>query len=343
MVYRIIFSLLLTAFMLQAKSQIKIVDSINATPIQDAYVFMDDGRYLGASDNKGCINLPQGYSGSITIQHICYELTKINSDSIKDNIVKMKPFIYTLPEVTSTYENPDYLVLTVYTRCYTMKDSIPAYYEEGIYDYYISMKKNRTKYKTIVERKLLKPGLGDYKDVMIVAPLTLMKLRKDNILIKWDGDNRFDNIKGDSILSIGKRGSINGVKKDDVRKTLMVYQDSMFTADDYTINLFGIRARITEKSKNETYDISRGLPRLSSLLKTGTHTCVFWRIHGKKSKEIQIDTFDELYVTGIRYASKDEMKAAMKDKTQSPVNVPKNIPPVNKTLTDAISKMKQLK
>lgn len=36
MMYRIILSLLLTAFMLQAKSQIKIVDSTNATPIQDA-------------------------------------------------------------------------------------------------------------------------------------------------------------------------------------------------------------------------------------------------------------------------------------------------------------------
>ena len=114
MVYRIIFSLLLTAFMLQAKSQIKIVDSINATPIQDAYVFMDDGRYLGASDNKGCINLPQGYSGSITIQHISYELTKINSDSIKDNIVKMKPFIYTLPEVTSHMK-----ILTILSSLYT--------------------------------------------------------------------------------------------------------------------------------------------------------------------------------------------------------------------------------
>lgn len=341
MMYRIILSLLLTAFVLQAKSQIKIVDSTNATPIQDAYVFMDDGRYLGASDNKGCINLPQGYSGSITIQHINYEPAKINSDSIKDNTVKLKPFTYTLPEVTSKYENPDYLVLTVYTRCYTMRDSIPAYYEEGIYDYYIPMKKNSAKYKTLAERKLLKPGLGDYRDVMIVTPITSMKLSKYNLFIKWDGDNRFNNIKGDSVISIGKRGSIYGAKKDDVRKTLMVYKDSMFTADDYTINLFGIRARITERSNKETYDISRGLPRLSSLLNTDTHTCVFWRIHGKKSKEIQIDTFDELYVTGIRYASKDEMKAAMKDKTQSPVNIPKNIPPVNKTLTDAISKMKQ--
>lgn len=341
MMYRIILSLLLTAFMLQAKSQIKIVDSTNATPIQDAYVFMADGRYMGVSDNKGYINLPKGYSGSITIQHINYEPAKINSDSIKDNTVKLKPFTYTLPEVTSKYENPDYLVLTVYTRCYTMRDSIPAYYEEGIYDYYIPMKKNSAKCKTLAERKLLKPGLGDYKDVMIVTPITSMKLSKDNLFIKWDGDNRFNNIKGDSVISIGKRGSIYGAKKDDVRKTLMVYKDSMFTADDYTINLFGIRARITERSNKETYDISRGLPRLSSLLNTDTHTCVFWRIHGKKSKEIQIDTFDELYVTGIRYASKDEMKAAMKDKTQSPVNIPKNIPPVNKTLTDAISKMKQ--
>lgn len=341
MMYRIILSLLLTAFMLQAKSQIKIVDSTNATPIQDAYVFMADGRYMGVSDNKGFINLPKGYSGSITIQHINYEPAKIYSDSIKDNTVKLKPFTYTLPEITSKYENPDYLVLTVYTRCYTMRDSIPAYYEEGIYDYYIPMKKNSAKCKTLAERKLLKPGLGDYKDVMIVTPITSMKLSKDNLFIKWDGDNRFDNIKGDSVISIGKRGSIYGAKKDDVRKTLMVYKDSMFTADDYTINLFGIRARITERSNKETYDISRGLPRLSSLLNTDTHTCVFWRIHGKKSKEIQIDTFDELYVTGIRYASKDEMKAAMKDKTQSPVNIPKNIPPVNKTLTDAISKMKQ--
>lgn len=341
MVYRIILSVLLTAFMLQAKSQIKIIDSTNATPIQDAYVFMADGRYMGVSDNKGFINLPKGYSGSITIQHINYEPAKIYSDSIKDNTVKLKPFTYTLPEITSKYENPDYLVLTVYTRCYTMRDSIPAYYEEGIYDYYIPMKKNSAKCKTLAERKLLKPGLGDYKDVMIVTPITSMKLSKDNLFIKWDGDNRFNNIKGDSVISFGKRGSIYGAKKDDVRKTLMVYKDSMFTADDYTINLFGIRARITERSNKETYDISRGLPRLSSLLNTDTHTCVFWRIHGKKSKEIQIDTFDELYVTGIRYASKDEMKAAMKDKTQSPVNIPKNIPPVNKTLTDAISKMKQ--
>lgn len=49
-----------------------------------------------------------------------------------------------------------------------------------------------------------------------------------------------------------------------------------------------------------------------------------------------IDMYEELYVTGVRYATKAERKAAMKDKTAEPLVVPADVPPLSKPLEEAV-------
>lgn len=60
---------------------------------------------------------------------------------------------------------------------------------------------------------------------------------------------------------------------------------------------------------------------------------------GKKFKEVRGQTFEELYVTGIRHCTKKEMKAAMKAEAQLTVTIPQGIPPLSAPLAEAVSRM----
>lgn len=53
-----------------------------------------------------------------------------------------------------------------------------------------------------------------------------------------------------------------------------------------------------------------------------------------------IDMYEELYVTGVRYATKAEMKAAMKNKTAEPLVVPADVPPLSKPIAEAVNCMR---
>ena len=61
---------------------------------------------------------------------------------------------------------------------------------------------------------------------------------------------------------------------------------------------------------------------------------------GKKFEMKRCETFEDLYVTGVSYATKEEMKAAMKANSLEPLTVPLSVPPLSAPLAEAVSRMK---
>lgn len=131
-----------------------------------------------------------------------------------------------------------------------------------------------------------------------------------------------------------------GLKNDTVNKTFTAYCDSAYAgADSLTLKFFGYKFRFTGSKEGEVYSTKYGQPKLSSLLRR------YYYLHSKvktpgKNPMTSIDMYEELYVTGVRYATKAERKAAMKDKTAEPLVVPADVPPLSKPLEEAVSQMK---
>ena len=61
---------------------------------------------------------------------------------------------------------------------------------------------------------------------------------------------------------------------------------------------------------------------------------------GRKFEMKRCETFEYLYVTGVSYVTKKEMKAAMKANSLEPLVVPASVPPLSAPLADAVSRMK---
>ena len=146
----------------------------------------------------------------------------------------------------------------------------------------------------------------------------------------------FTDTASDKVVSRGWKGCVLGLKNDTVNKTFTAYCDSAFAgADSLTINIFGYKIRFMGIKEGEVYSTKYGQPKLSNLLRR--YCCV--NAKGKtpgKNPMTPIDMYEELYVTGVRYATKAERKAAMKDKTAEQLVVPADVPPLSKPLEEAV-------
>lgn len=144
----------------------------------------------------------------------------------------------------------------------------------------------------------------------------------------------------DKIISRGRDGIVSGLKNDTVNKTFTAYCDSAYSgADSLTVKFFGYKFRFIGCKKGEVYSTKYGQPKLSSLLRRYYYLNSKVKTPGKNPMT-PIDMYEELYVTGVRYATKAERKAAMKDKTAEPLVVPADVPPLSKPLEEAVSQMK---
>lgn len=144
----------------------------------------------------------------------------------------------------------------------------------------------------------------------------------------------------DKIVSRGRDGMVLGLKNDTVNKTFTAYRDSAYAgADSLTLKFFGYKVRFIGCKEGEVYSTKYGQPKLSSLLRRYYYLNAKGKAPGKNPMT-SIDMYEELYVTGVRYATKAERKAAMKDKTAEPLVVPADVPPLSKPLEEAVSQMK---
>lgn len=314
-------------------AQIKIVDMADSCPVHAASVFISGNRCVGVSGADGLLPLPKGYKGKVTVNHINYYEKEFLADTVSSGVVMLRPRAYAIPEVEAKVGEPDYLVISAYCRAYVFTDSVPTSFREGLYDYYLPIGSGRVKCKTRSEKKVhtLDDKYGFSRSFFSWRYMLLENLPKSDI---------FTDTASDKVVSRGWKGCVLGLKNDTVNKTFTAYCDSAFAgADSLTINIFGYKIRFMGIKEGEVYSTKYGQPKLSNLLRR--YCCV--NAKGKtpgKNPMTPIDMYEELYVTGVRYATKAERKAAMKDKTAEQLVVPADVPPLSKPLEEAVSQMK---
>lgn len=328
-----LFSFFLLMSALCVSAQIKIVDMTDSSTVHAASVFISGNRCVGVSGADGLLPLPKGYKGKVTVNHINYYEKEFLADTVSSGVVMLRPRAYAIPEVEAKVGEPDYLVISAYCRAYVFTDSVPTSFREGLYDYYLPIGSGRVKCKTRSEKKVhtLDDKYGFSRSFFSWRYMLLENLPKSDI---------FTDTASDKVVSRGWKGCVLGLKNDTVNKTFTAYCDSAFAgADSLTINIFGYKIRFMGIKEGEVYSTKYGQPKLSNLLRR--YCCV--NAKGKtpgKNPMTPIDMYEELYVTGVRYATKAERKAAMKDKTAEPLVVPADVPPLSKPLEEAVSQMK---
>lgn len=328
-----LFSILLLLSSLCVSAQIKIVDMTDSSTVHAASVFISGNRCVGVSGADGLLPLPKGYKGKVTVNHINYYEKEFLADTVSSGVVMLRPRAYAIPEVEAKVGEPDYLVISAYCRAYVFTDSVPTSFREGLYDYYLPIGSGRVKCKTRSEKKVhtLDDKYGFSRSFFSWRYMLLENLPKSDI---------FTDTASDKVVSRGWKGCVLGLKNDTVNKTFTAYCDSAFAgADSLTINIFGYKIRFMGIKEGEVYSTKYGQPKLSNLLRR--YCCV--NAKGKtpgKNPMTPIDMYEELYVTGVRYATKAERKAAMKDKTAEQLVVPADVPPLSKPLEEAVSQMK---
>lgn len=328
-----LFSILLLLSSLCVSAQIKIVDMTDSSTVHAASVFISGNRCVGVSGADGLLPLPKGYKGKVTVNHINYYEKEFLADTVSNGVVMLRPRAYAIPEVEAKVGEPDYLVISAYCRAYVFTDSVPTSFREGLYDYYLPIGSGRVKCKTRSEKKVhtLDDKYGFSRSFFSWRYMLLENLPKSDI---------FTDTASDKVVSRGWKGCVLGLKNDTVNKTFTAYCDSAFAgADSLTINIFGYKIRFMGIKEGEVYSTKYGQPKLSNLLRR--YCCV--NAKGKtpgKNPMTPIDMYEELYVTGVRYATKAERKAAMKDKTAEQLVVPADVPPLSKPLEEAVSQMK---
>lgn len=333
-------------------AQIKIVDMTDSSTVHAASVFISGNRCVGVSGADGLLPLPKGYKGKVTVNHINYYEKEFLADTVSSGVVMLKPRAYAIPEVEAMVGEPDYLVISAYCRAYIYTDSVPTSFREGLYDYYLPIGsvgseehpslssllerligKGRVRCKTRSEKNVRKEGESYYSSLPLLSwyYMLLDRLPKSDIVTDKASDK---------VVSRGWKGSVLGLKNDTVNKTFTAYCDSAYTgADSLTVKFFGYKVRFTGCKEGEVYSTKYGQPKLSSLLRRYYYLNAKGKAPGKNPMT-PIDRYEELYVTGVRYATKAEMKAAMKDKTAEPLVVPADVPPLSKPLEEAVSLMK---
>jgi len=328
-----LFSFFLLMSALCVSAQIKIVDMTDSSTVHAASVFISGNRCVGVSGADGLLPLPKGYKGKVTVNHINYYEKEFLADTVSSGVVMLRPRAYAIPEVEAKVGEPDYLVISAYCRAYVFTDSVPTSFREGLYDYYLPIGSGRVKCKTRSEKKVhtLDDKYGFSRSFFSWRYMLLENLPKSDI---------FTDTASDKVVSRGWKGCVLGLKNDTVNKTFTAYCDSAFAgADSLTINIFGYKIRFMGIKEGEVYSTKYGQPKLSNLLRR--YCCV--NAKGKtpgKNPMTPIDMYEELYVTGVRYATKAERKAAMKDKTAEQLVVPADVPPLSKPLEEAVSQMK---
>ncbi|MEJ8770436.1 hypothetical protein WKT13_13140, partial [Prevotella sp. HCN-7019] len=124
--------------------QAVLLDKTTGQRISYAQILNEKGAVVGMTDIDG--NLPQDLiDEKITIQHIAYNPETVESSLFKNvKSVFLSPIDYKLDEVTVTTKNTEYIHLRTYFRSYQLNDSCLKYFKDGILDFFIDTKHQKT-------------------------------------------------------------------------------------------------------------------------------------------------------------------------------------------------------
>lgn len=319
--------------------QAVLLDKTTGQRISYAQILNEKGAVVGMTDIDG--NLPQDLiDEKITIQHIAYNPETVESSLFKNvKSVFLSPIDYKLDEVTVTTKNTEYIHLRTYFRSYQLNDSCLKYFKDGILDFFIDTKHQKTEriasnIRTFQNDSLIgkdKRRTNAVVDKYIYTPylegLTLIEtLKKEG----W----KYNTDSVDSRLCLNE--TVGGaVKSDTLQKLLRVEYDALSTKKKKVRTLFGYTTRLENYYQTECYKYTSDYHSYIDLINRKDYRKLFYS-HKKDTKEQMIEVFDELFVLEHEYVSKDKMKLYKKERKAGQEDIPDN-PDINTTIVTPLA------
>jgi hypothetical protein len=252
--------LILPFFVSYSYSQKSIYELGKEIPIPFVEIYSETGDLIGVTDKNGVIseNLEEKINLSdthfITFNHPFFENKEIATiDYFKLKVLFLKPIAIELDEVVvAKKENLQYLKLKGYFRSVQMNENKPHYFNDGIVNYYISLRTGKIKTKVLYNRsfedKKLKQLSGLYHFSIVGVPLFNDLLTYKNILNKYVTSKESD--LSEIIISDNKTKGYLNVNNDKLELQFSINSSE----NPKKMKLFGMESELDLYNISAIYD-----------------------------------------------------------------------------------------
>lgn len=308
---RTLFLLCLWLIAAHMTAQAILTDKNNGQPIPYAQITDKNGVTIGTTDENGMF--PENLApGKATIQHLAYDPKEIECGGLTaDTVITLTPRFYTLGEVNVSADGMDYIHMRTYFRSYQLNDSCMKYYKDGFADFFIDIKKKKSKRfvsqlrnfenkrLTDKDRKRANTMTDKFTAMPYLEKHTLMeKLKREGMTFSSDTP----------VGGIWHDGTMAGtVSTDTVSGISCVTYNALENKKEKTGTLFGYTTRLVSHLLSETYHYRKGAQPYSSLINRKGYRKIFYK-HKKDSVWQTIEVTDELYVLKNECVSSEKMK-----------------------------------
>lgn len=300
--YALSFILFVTALTMQA--QVRVVDSESGEPVDVASVFDNaTGKFIGLTDADG--NLPSAAEkcSSISLQHINYKTCDAVLNLVDGKQIKMTPYSREIKDVKVSKDPKAKIRLKVAVRTYVYTNGQVAMVTEELCNLYFKNSKSK------MIPRYVSMARTSYADAAILKSQSrfirmLAQIGDPTGMCDYNLCQDYDKLlNGARLPSAWKReGGVTYMNEDSVNKRCEIILDSTFFKKPFTIWPFPIS--FANVYTSETYSLANGKPQLYDM----QNKLNMYRIIRKKTGEF-VDYGVEMYVYGIDYATKDDVKS----------------------------------
>jgi hypothetical protein len=321
---KVLLNVFLLFFLLhQGFCQTQVLDKETNKPIPYVHIISSEGVILGLSNLNGMISWSKIHNlhtsskiDSIEILHIAYQNKKLTFHSLrKKKVLYLIQTEIPLHTITVRSRTPDYLVLKGFFRSYQLDNNIPKAYMDGIVEYYISIKKDKSLKMRLLENRSFKnpllfnlkvkekgavtvesgnrtgPPYIEAKTILALANYELTKITDTDYKIVQDND------------------TIGLIAADTNQHLVKTAIDITTPQRSYSRSLFGHIFKFVNISVSESY-ASHQFPHPTKSELIASKRYVKQYLSHKKSKKepIQVESFHEFYVLEKKYNSISQFK-----------------------------------
>lgn len=319
-----------------ADAQTTVIDNETEDPVTYASVFdKETGKYLGNTNGSG--NLPEKAEAAktISLQHINYETATVDMATVDGGKIRLTPQVRKIKEVTVDKGKHDYIRLKVYARQVTWLTDTLAKVGRGICHLYMKPKKKGGSPAVVLKTLSSLFNKDVLKNKNPKMTRAVLGVRPD-MFIHFNGPKEVKQLPADSVkrmklYSLGGNWGIDYARFDWKNKRCDVVEDSMFFKKPFTIPL--TRIAFANMFRTETYDITYGAPKISNM----TNYLQGFRVIHKPSNT-SVDIYEEFFVLGMDYASKEDLENDKKEKVGT-FEESEEYPPFNESVQEAMKTM----
>lgn len=284
-------------------------DQVSNEKISFVEIYSNNGDLIGVTDENGFVgeNLKDkiiiSKTKTITISRQFFENKELEiNEFLKTKIIFLKRNIIELQEViVAKPKNAKYLKLKGYYRSVQINENKPHYFNDGIVNFFVSLKTGRIKAKVLCNRafedKSIKQLSKSYNFSIVGVPLFSDLISKENLLKKY---NLIDD-KGKITVIDKIKNQIKGY----ITKT---NDNAELQLSIYSIEEPKIMKLLGMESKLETYNISAVYANNDNF---GLKNILFFKEirsyslrKNKKDSFTQIDATHEFYLLEKEYVDK---------------------------------------